>query len=120
MRSPLMEENMPATDCLVFSGNGHDALAARIAGLLGARLGRMQLGRFPDGEHRAKIIEDVAGLSCIVVCLISDSDTFIQSVLIADALRRHLGDALTDLTSNPKKILVARQFLEAHKKQGMG
>ena len=40
--------------------------------------------------------------------------------VIADALHRHWGDALTDLASNPKKILIAREFLEAHQKPGMG
>ena len=45
----------------IFTGNAHPALATEICKALGVPLGKAQVGRFPDGEVRLQILENVRG-----------------------------------------------------------
>ncbi|MBL8795008.1 MAG: ribose-phosphate pyrophosphokinase [Planctomycetia bacterium] len=51
----------------VFTGSANPALARRIAECLGDPLGRITLDRFPDGETRVQIEEDVRGRDIFIV-----------------------------------------------------
>src|SRR5262249_1373004 len=51
----------------VFSGNANRLLAERIAHHLGDELGKIEVGRFPDGEISVKIEEDVRGRDIFIV-----------------------------------------------------
>ncbi|MBI5228513.1 ribose-phosphate pyrophosphokinase-like domain-containing protein, partial [Candidatus Micrarchaeota archaeon] len=45
----------------LFTGNSNRELAVEIAGYLGVELGRMDVGRFSDGETRVKLHESIRG-----------------------------------------------------------
>jgi ribose-phosphate pyrophosphokinase len=51
----------------VFSGNAHPDLAREICGHLGVPLGQADVGRFPDGEVRVQLGENVRGTDVFVV-----------------------------------------------------
>jgi ribose-phosphate pyrophosphokinase len=51
----------------VFSGNANRVLAEKIAQCLGDPLGKIEVGRFPDGEISVKIEEDVRGRDIFIV-----------------------------------------------------
>jgi ribose-phosphate pyrophosphokinase len=51
----------------VFSGNANRVLAEKIAYCLGDPLGKIEVGRFPDGEISVKIEEDVRGRDIFIV-----------------------------------------------------
>jgi ribose-phosphate pyrophosphokinase len=51
----------------VFSGNANRVLAEKIAYALGDSLGKVEVGRFPDGEISVRIEEDVRGRDIFIV-----------------------------------------------------
>lgn len=51
----------------VFAGNANPGLARRMAEYIGIPLGKADIGRFPDGEIRVKIEDDVRGTDVFVV-----------------------------------------------------
>ena len=51
----------------VLSGSANPAFSAAIGTHLGIELGKVHLGRFPDGEIELKVEEDVRGCDCFVV-----------------------------------------------------
>jgi ribose-phosphate pyrophosphokinase len=74
----------------VFSGNAHPDLAKEICGQLGVPLGQADVGRFPDGEVRVQIGENVRGADVFVVqptCR-PVNDSLMELLIILDALRR--------------------------------
>jgi ribose-phosphate pyrophosphokinase len=74
----------------VFSGNAHPDLAKEICGQLGVALGQADVGRFPDGEVRVQIGENVRGADVFVVqptCR-PVNDSLMELLIILDALRR--------------------------------
>lgn len=62
---------MPGIDMVhemkIFSGRANVELAQKIADYIGLPLGRISLGRFPDGEISVKIEEDVRGRDIFIV-----------------------------------------------------
>ncbi|MGL4514947.1 MAG: ribose-phosphate diphosphokinase [Lacipirellulaceae bacterium] len=54
-------------DLKLFSGNANPRLSQSIADYLGVPLGKISLGRFPDGEISCKIDEDVRGRDVFLV-----------------------------------------------------
>ena len=51
----------------LLAGNGNPQLAARIAGALGVELGRMDVGRFSNGEVRVRIADNVRGTDVFLI-----------------------------------------------------
>jgi ribose-phosphate pyrophosphokinase len=72
----------------IVSGNANRPLAESIAKHLGLRLGEMTCGRFPDGEIKVQVHEDVRGADVFVVQPTSTNDFLMELLVIADALRR--------------------------------
>jgi ribose-phosphate pyrophosphokinase len=81
----------------VFSGNAHPALAKEICGELGVPLGQVQVGRFPDGEVRLQILENVRGTDVFVVqptCR-PVNENLMELLIMLDAFRRASADRIT-------------------------
>ncbi len=72
----------------IVSGNANRPLAEAIAKHLGLRLGEMTCGRFPDGEVKVQVHEDVRGADVFVVQPTISNDFLMELLVIADALRR--------------------------------
>ena len=74
----------------VFSGNANRPLAERIADSLGDCLGRMQVDKFPDGETRVMIEEDVRGRDVFIVQPTCPpvNENLVELLVILDAFRR--------------------------------
>ena len=72
----------------IFSGNANRPLAQAIAEAVGVRLGEMTCDRFPDGEVKVQIHEDVRGADVFVVQPTTTNDFLMELLVIADALRR--------------------------------
>jgi ribose-phosphate pyrophosphokinase len=74
----------------VFSGNAHPALAKEICGQLGMPLGEAHVGRFPDGEVRLQILENVRGADVFLIqptCR-PVNDNLVELLVMLDAVRR--------------------------------
>ena len=81
----------------VFSGNAHPALAKEICGHLGVPLGQAYIGRFPDGEVRLQILENVRGADVFLIqptCR-PVNDTLMELLILIDAFRRASADRIT-------------------------
>lgn len=74
----------------LFSGSANEKLARKIAGRLGVNLGKLEVGRFADGEVDVWIKEKVSGFDCLIIQPTSPpvNDNLIELLLIADSLRR--------------------------------
>ncbi len=74
----------------VFSGNANRALAESIARHLGFPLGRLNVGRFSDGEAHVEVMENVRGRDVFIVQSTCPpvNDNLMELLVIADALRR--------------------------------
>lgn len=74
----------------IFTGNAHPELAKEICAELGVPLGRAQVGRFPDGEVRLQILENVRGADVFVIqptCR-PVNDNLVELLVMLDALSR--------------------------------
>jgi ribose-phosphate pyrophosphokinase len=81
----------------VFSGNAHPALAKEICGHLGVSLGQAYIGRFPDGEVRLQILENVRGADVFLIqptCR-PVNDTLMELLILLDAFRRASAHRIT-------------------------
>ncbi len=79
----------------LFSGNANRPLAQAIADHLGMPLGEMHCGRFPDGEVKVEIHDDVRGADVFVVQPTSSNDFLMELLVICDALRRASASRIT-------------------------
>ena len=81
----------------VFSGNAHPALAKEICGFLGVPLGQAQIDRFPDGEVRLQIMENVRGADVFLIQPTCSpvNDTLMELLILIDASRRASADRIT-------------------------
>lgn len=81
----------------VFTGNAHPALAKEICGHLGVRLGDAQVGRFPDGEVKVQIGENVRGMDVFIVQSSSTpvNENLVELLIMLDAFRRASADRIT-------------------------
>jgi ribose-phosphate pyrophosphokinase len=52
---------------IIFGGSAGEALAVRVANLVGARLGKIDQKRFPDGEKYFRILDDVKGDDVVII-----------------------------------------------------
>jgi ribose-phosphate pyrophosphokinase len=74
----------------ILTGNAHPELAREIADYLGVPLGQMDVDRFPDGEVRLQIMENVRGADVFVVQPTCHpvNENLMELLIILDALRR--------------------------------
>jgi ribose-phosphate pyrophosphokinase len=81
----------------VFTGNAHPELAREICEHLGVPLSEAFVGRFPDGEVRLQILENVRGADVFVIqptCR-PVNDSIMELLIILDALRRASAQRIT-------------------------
>ncbi len=81
----------------VFSGNANPALAAEIGECLGVPLSGIKVGRFPDGEIRLQILENVRGADVFVVqptCR-PVNENLVELLIMLDAFRRASANRIT-------------------------
>jgi ribose-phosphate pyrophosphokinase len=74
----------------VFSGNAHPSLAKEICTELGVPIGEVQVGRFPDGEVKLQVQENVRGADVFVIqptCR-PVNENLMELLIMLDALRR--------------------------------
>ena len=74
----------------LFTGNGNPELAAAIAKALGIHVGRMDLGRFSNGEVRVKIFDNVRGTDVFLLESMSSpvNEHLVELLVMTDAFRR--------------------------------
>jgi ribose-phosphate pyrophosphokinase len=74
----------------IFSGRANRALAEQIAKHLGAPLGNLNLGNFPDGETSVRIDEDVRGRDVFIVQPTCPpvNENLMELLIILDAFKR--------------------------------
>lgn len=77
-------------EALLFSGTSHTVLAKEIADLLGIKLGRISIDRFPDGEASVQLLESVRGHDTFVLQSVAlNPDAYlVELLIIIDALKR--------------------------------
>ncbi len=81
----------------VFTGNAHPALAREICGYLGVPLGAAHVGRFPDGEVRVQIQENVRGMDVFIVQPTCSpvNEHLMELLIMLDAMRRASAQRIT-------------------------
>lgn len=74
----------------IFSGQANPQLAHDICGFLHLGLGRISLGKFPDGENYCKIEEDVRGRDVFLVQPTCPpvNDTLMELLIMIDSCKR--------------------------------
>jgi len=81
----------------IFAGSASQQLTAEIVEILGAKLGKIELGKFSDGEIKVEILENVRGHETYVVqstCSPSNAN-LMELMLITDALKRSSASKIT-------------------------
>ena len=81
----------------IFAGSASQQLTAEIVEILGAKLGKIELGKFSDGEIRVEILENVRGHETYIVqstCSPSNAN-LMELMLITDALKRSSASKIT-------------------------
>jgi len=81
----------------IFSGNAHPALAKEICSILGTPLGDAKVGRFPDGEVRLQIQENVRGADVFAIQPTCSpvNENLMDLLIMLDALHRASADRIT-------------------------
>ena len=70
---------------------GNDALAARLALELGARRGRLDVRRFPDGESYVRVGGPIGGRPVVLAATLDRPDEKLLSLMLAAATAREVG-----------------------------
>jgi len=110
---------------LIFAGAGNPEFARAVAESLGEGLGRMSLGRFPDGEVSVKVEVNVRGRDCFVIQPTCPpvNERLMELMIIVDALRRasayrvtavvpYYGYARQDRKDQPRVPITAKLVAE--------
>ncbi len=81
----------------VFTGNAHPELAKEICRHLGVPLGAADIGRFPDGEVRVQLGENVRGADVFVIQPTCKpvNDNLMELLIMLDSLRRASAKRIT-------------------------
>ncbi len=81
----------------VFSGNAHQALAKEICEHLGVPPGQVQVGRFPDGEVRLQVLENVRGADIFLIQPTCSpvNENLMELLIMLDAFRRASAQRIT-------------------------
>jgi ribose-phosphate pyrophosphokinase len=84
------ENLMTLNNVMLFSGNANPKLAQDIAGYLNMPLGKINVGRFSDGEVMVEIMENVRGRDVFILQSLCSpaNDNMMELLVMADALRR--------------------------------
>ncbi len=84
-------------DLKLFSGNANPKLSQSIADYLGVPLGKISLGRFPDGEISCKIEEDVRGTDVFLLQPTSPpvDGNLMELLVMIDSCRRASAERIT-------------------------
>ena len=81
----------------IFAGSASKQLTTEIVEILGAKLGKIELGKFSDGEIKVEILENVRGHETYIVqstCSPSNAN-LMELMLITDALKRSSASKIT-------------------------
>jgi ribose-phosphate pyrophosphokinase len=81
---------MSVDNMLVFTGNANTALAERVVQHLGIPLGKVQVGRFSDGETLVEIMDNVRGRDVFILqpTCAPTNDHLMELLVMLDAARR--------------------------------
>ena len=81
----------------IFSGRGNAQLAKDICGFLHLPVGKITLGKFPDGENYCKIEEDVRGRDVFLVQPTCPpvNDTLLELLIMIDSCKRASAERVT-------------------------
>ncbi len=81
---------MPLTNVMVFAGNACPGLAVDIAAYLNLPLGKINVGRFSDGEVAVEIGENVRGRDVYIIQSVCSpaNDNLMELMVMADAVHR--------------------------------
>lgn len=88
---------MALDNIMLFSGNANPVLASDIARRLNIPMGKINAGRFSDGEIMVEIAENVRGRDVIILQSLCTpaNDNLMEMLIIADALRRASAERIT-------------------------
>ncbi len=75
---------------MLFTGNANPELAIKIASYLSLPMGKINVGRFSDGEIFVEIDENVRGRDAFIIQSLCSptNDNLMELIIIADALKR--------------------------------
>jgi len=81
----------------IFSGRANPELAQKVADYVGLPLGRISLGRFPDGEISCKIEEDVRGRDIFIVQPTCPpvNENLMELLIMIDSFKRASAERIT-------------------------
>lgn len=84
-------------DLKIFSGNANPSLSKEIADYLGVPLGKISLGKFPDGEISCKIDEDIRGRDIFLIQPTCPpvNETLIELMIMIDSCVRASAERIT-------------------------
>ena len=88
---------MTLANVMLFAGTSNPRLALEVAGYLNLPLGKINVGRFSDGEVMVEITENVRGRDVFVLQSLCRpaNDNLMELLVIADALRRASSSKVT-------------------------
>jgi ribose-phosphate pyrophosphokinase len=88
---------MSLANMMIFTGNANPRLAMEIAAYLNLPLGKIQVGRFSDGEVMVDVTDNVRGHDIYIVQSICapSNDNLMELLMIADAMRRASASRIT-------------------------
>ena len=81
----------------IFAGSASKKLTTEIVKILGVKLGKIELGKFSDGEIKVEILENVRGHETYIIqstCAPSNAN-LMELMLITDALKRSSASKIT-------------------------
>ncbi|MDH3640017.1 MAG: ribose-phosphate pyrophosphokinase, partial [Gammaproteobacteria bacterium] len=88
---------MPLDNLALFTGNANPELALCVAKHLGVPPGKVQVGRFSDGEVMVEIMENVRGRDAFILQSTCNpaNDNLMELVIMIDAMRRSSAHRIT-------------------------
>ncbi|RMF32095.1 MAG: ribose-phosphate pyrophosphokinase [Chloroflexi bacterium] len=109
-----------SNELVLFTGNANPALAAAIAAELGVPLGKARVDRFPDGETRVQIRENVRGRDAFVIQPTCPpvNEHLMELLILIDALRRSSAGRITAVVpyygyARQEKMTIGREPITA-------
>ena len=81
----------------IFAGNANPELCQKISDSIGIPLGKLVVSRFPDGEIRVRILENVRGRDVFVIqpTVPDPNENLMELLLLIDALKRASAQRVT-------------------------